>query len=333
MNRVTQGSYSKKIVVRGLEISPPVVLAPMVGISHSAFRSLVQVEGGVGLLFTEMLAAKRLPHDSALCSPLLIRAASEKPLIYQIIAANEEVIQPAIDKLHRLEADGIDLNLGCPAPLQRRQGAGAKLVGNREQLQRVLRRLRKGTVLPVSVKIRLGRDHAVDELRSFCQFLEAEGIDMITIHARLDGEKFCRKPRWEVIGAVKDAVAVPIVANGGIFSPADARRCLELSGADGIMIGRGAVERPWLCADITRELYGIGKGRSKRARSEIYSQFISLLEDRFAPERRLGRLKQFTRYFASSFLFGHHLVAAIQNSKSMEEARLRAEDFFSRAVC
>jgi nifR3 family TIM-barrel protein len=325
--------YPKKLVIRGLEISPPVVLAPMVGVSHSAFRSLVQSEGGVGLLFTEMLAAKRLPHDSDLCSPLLIRDASERPLVYQVIAANEEVIQPAVDKLHKLEADGIDLNLGCPAPLQKRQGAGATLAGNRVQLQRVLRRLRKGTDLPVSVKIRLGRLPAVDALRSFCQFLEAEGVDMITIHARLDGEKFCRKPRWGVIGEVKDAVSIPIVANGGIFSSADARRCLELSNADGIMIGRGAVEQPWLCADIARELYGVGKGRRKRAKSEIYSQFIILLEDRFAPERRLGRLKQFTRYFASSFQFGHHFVAAIQNSESIDEARLRAEDFFSRSMC
>ncbi len=202
------------------------------------------------------------------------------------------------------------------------------LAGNREQLRRVLRRLRKSTELPVSVKIRLGRLPAVDELRSFCQFLEAEGVDMITIHARLNGEKFCRKPRWAVIGEIKDAVSVPIVANGGIFSPADARRCLELSNADGVMIGRGAVERPWLCADIARELYGIGNGRRKRARSEIYCQFITLLEDRFAPERRLGRLKQFTRYFAASFQFGHHFAAAIQNSESIAR-RSRASSLTS----
>lgn len=325
--------FNKKLVVRGLEISPPIVLAPMVGISHSAFRSLVQGEGGVGLLFTEMLAARRLPHDSDICSPLLIRDESEKPLIYQIISANEIAIEPAVEKLHKLGAQGIDLNLGCPAPVQRRQGAGAMLAGNHGQLSKVLQRLRKSTELPVSVKIRLGHQQAVDKLRSFCQFLQEEGVDMITIHARLNGEKFCRKPRWEVIGEVKDAVSVPIIANGGIFSPADARRCLELSGADGVMIGRGAVERPWLCDDIAREVYGIGLGPKKRERSEIYSQFVTLLEQRFAPERRLGRLKQFTRYFAASFQFGHHFAASIQNSDSVEQARRRAARFFARSEC
>jgi tRNA-dihydrouridine synthase B len=329
---VSKKIFEKKLVVRGLEIWPPIVLAPMVGITHSAFRSLVQDQGGVGLLFTEMLAAKRLPHDNEFISPLLIRDKSEKPLIYQIIAADEQTIDPAVEKLHKLGAEGIDLNLGCPAPVQRRQGAGAVLAGNHHQLRKVLCRLRKSTELPLSVKIRLGHSLAVDELRSFCLFLEAEGVDMITIHARLNGEKFCRKPRWAVIGEIKDAVSVPILANGGIFSPADARRCLDLSGADGLMIGRGAVERPWLCADIAREVYGFGAGRKQRENSEIYFQFINLLEQRFAPERRLGRLKQFTRYFAASFQFGHHLAASIQNSDCIEQARRRATVFFERSI-
>jgi len=321
-----------KIVIRGLEISPPIALAPMVGISHSAFRSLVQREGGVGVLFTEMLAAKRLPHDNAFCSPLLIRDASETPLIYQIIAADAGTIEPAVEKLHKLGADGIDLNLGCPAPTQRRQGAGAVLAGNQGELRKVLRRLRKNTELPVSVKIRLGQRLDVDELRAYCLFLEAEGADMITIHARLNGEKFCRKPRWDAIGAIKNALTVPIFANGGIFSPVDAKRCLEMSGADGLMIGRGAIERPWICEDIAREVYGISGEPKTREGAEIYSQFITLLEQRFAPERRLGRLKQFTRYFAASFQFGHHFAASIQNSDSIEQARRRSDRFFDRSV-
>lgn len=325
--------FNKKLVVRGLEISPPIVLAPMVGLSHSALRSLVQAEGGVGLLFTEMLTARRLPHDNEFCSPLLIRDESEKPLVYQIITGDDADIEPAIKKLHTLGADGVDLNLGCPAPMQRRQGAGAMLGENPQQLQKILNKLRKSTELPLSVKIRLGHSLDVEQLRSFCLFLETEGVDMITIHARLNGEKFCRKPRWAAIGAIKDAVSVPILANGGIFSPADARQCLELSHADGVMIGRGTVEQPWLCAEIAREIYGVGTECRKIERSKTYAHFITLLEQRFAPERRLGRLKQFTRYFAVSFQFGHHLAAAIQNSTSIEEARRRADDFFAGAGC
>jgi tRNA-dihydrouridine synthase len=98
------------------------------------------------------------------------------------------------------------------------------------------------------------------------------------------------------------------------------------------MIGRGAVAQPWLCADIAREIYGVGHGCEKKERSRIYLKFITLLEQRFAPERRLGRLKHFTRYFSVSFPFGHHLAAAIQNSMSIEEARRRADEFFAGAT-
>lgn len=327
---MAEKTYNTKLVIRGLEITPPIALAPMVGISHSAFRSLVQREGGVGLLFTEMLAAKRLPHDNALISPMLVKSESENPLIYQLITGDHTFIKPAVQKIESLGAEGIDLNLGCPAPMQRKQGAGESLASDSDRLCKVLGCLRKVTELPLSVKIRLGPEIHVPRLRSFCKMLEAKGVDLITIHARLDGEKFCRKPRWSVIGEVKDAVSVPIMANGGIFSTEDARQCLELSGADGLMVGRGAARLPWLCADIAHDVYGIERNSSRKEKAELYFDFIELLEQRFAPERRLGRLKQFTHYYAASFSFGHHLAATVQSSSTLNNARKRAVEFFAR---
>lgn len=301
----------------------------MVGLSHSALRTLVQEAGGVGLFFTEMLAAKRLPHDNERFSPLLVRSAEERPLFYQIVTPSDEIIPAAVEKLHQFGAQGIDLNLGCPAPLLKRQGAGASLAEDREQLEKVLQVLRRCTELPISVKIRLGQSGDTRQLRDFCRFLQDEGVDLITIHARLHGEKFCRKPRWAVIGQIRDAVTVPVFANGGIFTVEDARKCLELSCADGLMIGRGAGENPNLCAEIAKNVYGM-KVDGNRSRREMYFKFINLLEERFAPERRLGRLKQFTVYFAAPFPFGHHLASAIQASRSIDQARERAADFFVR---
>ena len=101
----------KTLSIRKLQISPPVALAPMVGLSHADFRTIVQREGGAGLYFTEMLAAKRLPHENATSSPLLIRGENDRPLIYQICLFSERQVGPAIDKLHQLEADGIDVNI------------------------------------------------------------------------------------------------------------------------------------------------------------------------------------------------------------------------------
>ena len=108
-----------------------------------------------------------------------------------------------------------------------------------------------------------------------------------------------------------------MLANGGIFSVDDARKCLELSGADGLMLGRGAVCRPWLFAEIAREIYGVSCSPTSLSLTDIYFRFVQLLE-RFRPERRLGRLKQFTHYYGQNFTFGHHLAIAVQTSSSVE---------------
>ena len=325
-------SFKNTLLVRNIAISPPIALAPMVGLSHSVLRTLVQEEGGVGLFFTEMLAARRLPHDNERCSPLLIRTASEYPLFYQVVTADVETVAPAVERLHEFGAQGIDLNLGCPAPLQKRQGAGLSLAENQGQMVKILRRLRQCTNLPVSVKIRLGETLDVEKLSSACRLLEDAGVDLITIHARLNNEKFCRVPRWSAVGEIRAAISVPMLINGGIFNVDDARESLEQSGADGIMIGRGAVENPCLCAEIAGTLFGMKKNARQRSSREIYFKFVELLEQRFAPERQLGRLKQFTSYYAAPFAFGHHFVSSIQSSNSIGQAKLRAADFFARGI-
>lgn len=247
--------------------------------------------GGVGLLFTEMLAAKRLPSDNPVCSPLLMRTELERPLMYQLVSGDLEHIGPAIEKLHSLGADGVDLNLGCPAPIQKRQGAGSSLALNRPQLLKILNEIRSKTELPLSVKIRLGSQIDDNNLAATCRFYEDQGVDLITVHGRLIGEKFCRKPRWAAIAAAKKAVVIPVFANGGIFSVADAKRCLEESGADGLMIGRGAVEQPWLCREIGHKLYNAPENLGDVNKREVYIDFIRLLETRFPLEKKVGAIK------------------------------------------
>lgn len=320
---------NSSLFLRGLRISPPIALAPMVGLSHSALRSLLAKRGGVGLFFTEMLTARRLPHDNPICSPLLVKSSGEQPLFYQLVTGNPAEVKPAVDRVHQLEGQGIDLNLGCPAPMICKQGAGLALLDDRRRLQAVVSALRKSTELPVSVKIRLGKVGDTRALKNLCLFLQGEGVDLITIHARLDGEKFCRHPRWSTVAEIRPILTVPLLINGGIFSVEDARRSLTITGANGLMIGRGAVRRPGLFADIATELYGWRQDTVIQSRKDEFFIFFRLLEARFAPERRLGRLKQFTAYFAEPLFYGHQLSSAVQASASMAEAAERAEFFFS----
>jgi len=314
------------IILRNLKIDPPLALAPMVGLSHSALRSLLLELGGVGLFFTEMLSAKRLPQDNESVSPSLIRSAAEYPLFYQLFLHDRSLVIPAVEKLHRLGAQGIDINLGCPAPRLRKRGAGCALTKDPVAVRKIIAAFRNSTDLPLSVKIRLGETLDERKYLELCKIIEGEGADCISIHARLNHEKFCRKPRWQWIAEAKNSIAIPIFANGGIFTVEDAENCLNISGADGLMIGRGAAVRPWIFAEISAFL---SDGHCDPVvLRDIYRRFSTLLKLRFSRERRLGRLKQFTHYFAESYLYGHQLACSVQKSTSMEQAIEQAERFF-----
>ncbi len=318
----------KSPVLPAVRCTPPLALAPMVGLSHSALRILILELGGVGLFFSEMLSVARLPIENEIVSPFLCRTPAETPFFYQIFTGPDQDIVPAVERLHSLNAQGIDLNLGCPAPVLRKQGAGSFMPA--KSVQKTVAALRAATHLPISAKIRLGRELDEHQLILFCKMLADEGLDLLTVHGRRQGEKFCRKARWDWIGKVKSAVQIPIIANGGIFSVDDARKCLEQSGADGLMLGRGAVCKPWLFKDIAKSLYNYNVS-TQVSLKDVYFRFAELLQERFLPERRLGRLKQFTHYYAGNFTFGHHLASRVQNSKTLKEATETAADFFEAA--
>lgn len=300
----------------------------MAGLTHSALRQLFLGFGGVGLLSTEMLWAKRLPTENSSISPYLIRTVLEKPLSYQLLVSTDRDIVPAIDALHKLQADAIDLNMGCPDRRVGKSGGGFALMEEPENARRIVIEARKGTRLPLTAKIRLSVELDEQVLKEFCTMLEDEGIDMLSVHARLKEESFARKPRWEWIARIKEWLRIPVIANGGIFTVQDAKDCLRVCGADGLMLGRGAVVKPWLFAEIARELYDCNMVGPVVCLPVIYDNFIDLINELFRPERRLGRLKEFTHYFARNYKFGHQLSSRIQGSKSVEDARERATLFF-----
>jgi len=322
----------RQIQLRTLQLNPPLFLAPMAGLTHSALRQLIAGFGGIGLLSTEMLGAKRLPTENPGISPYLIRTASEKPLSYQLLVASAKEIGPAIDALHALKADAVDLNMGCPAPAVGRIGAGIRLMEQPENVRSIVAEARKRTDLPLTAKIRISSELDDQKLRAFCTMLEDEGIDLLSIHARFKHESFARKPRWESIARVKDWLRIPVIANGGIFSVQDAEQCLRVSNADGLMLGRGAAIKPWLFAEIARDVYGCTVAEPTVSLPLMYGNFIDILSELFRPEHRLGRLKEFTHYFAQNYKFGHHLASRVQSSATVDEARERAAVFFDNGT-
>lgn len=313
-----------------LTIRPPLLLAPMAGLTHSALRTTILLFGGTGLLSTEMLSAARLPGENPHISPFLIRTPQEQPLSHQLLVSTDRHLPQAIERLQAIGAEAIDLNLGCPAPQVRKFGGGALLMEQPQLVRQIVSQARRHTSLPLSAKIRLGESLHEDRLCSFCRMLEGEGIDLLSVHARLRAEPFTRRPHWDWVAKVKQWVQIPVVANGSIDSVASARNCLHITGADGLMIGRRAATAPWIFADIARAIYHIPLPDPALTRPAVYQHFSQALASRFPSERRLGRLKEFTHYFAKNYAFGHHLASSVQASNSFQEACERAHSFFQQ---
>lgn len=316
------------MIIGQKKIWPPLLLAPMAGLTHSALRTSILGFGGIGLLSTEMLSAARLPAENAQHSPYLLRTSLESPLSYQLLVTEEKNIPAVFAALHRFKADVIDINLGCPAPQVRKVGGGSSLMDDPARVRKIVACARKNTALPLTAKIRLGETLDAHKLRDFCLMLAGEGIDMLTVHARLRSESFSRCPHWTWIAKVKKWISIPVVANGSIDSLATARLCIEQSGADGLMIGRAAAVSPWIFAVLARTLYRVDIPEPEVCLPLLYQKFVVALVERFQPDRRLGRLKEFTHYFAKNYFFGHHLASKVQSSNSLKDAWLRAVEFF-----
>ncbi len=315
--------------IRNLKITPPLFLAPMAGVTHSALRTVVKECSGVGLLSTEMLSAKRLPSENDQISPFVLKSAIEAPMSYQMLVSDPADIPKAMEKLHQFGANAVDLNLGCPAPAIRKRGAGSKLSEDHQLVRKVIAMARRSTALPLSAKIRIGTELHKEKLQNFCKMLEGEGLDYLIVHGRLQKEPFCRAPRWEWIGIAKDAIKIPVIANGGIFTVNDAKKCLKITGADGLMIGRAAPQMPWLFAEINHAIYD-GPLPPPVNRPAIYKRFIDILETTFPAGRQIGRTKEFSHYFCKNYPFGHHLGSTIQGCTTMEQVREIARSFFMK---
>lgn len=322
--------FEREMIIGHKKIWPPLLLAPMAGLTHSALRTTMLEFGGIGLLSTEMLSGTRLPTEDIRHSPYLVRTELEQPLSYQVLLTDQKAVPRVFAVLHRCKADMIDLNLGCPAPNIRKAGGGSSLMDEPQRVRAIVSCARKHTALPLTAKIRLGESLNIERLRDFCTMLEGEGIDMLTIHARLRQESFMRRPRWPWIAKVKEWLSIPVVANGSIDSPASARHCLQESGADGLMIGRQAAVQPWIFAELAREIYQCPLAQPKVCLPQVYAQFVMALEERFQPDRRLGRLKEFTHYFAKNYFFGHHLASKVQSAATMPSAWFCAQEFFTK---
>ena len=222
------------------------ILAPMAGVTDLAFRQICR-EHGAGLTVTEMVSAKAMEYGDKKTPRLLRLAPGEHPASAQIFGSDPACMARSAKRALELSGcDIIDINMGCPAPKIVGNGDGSALMKSPDLAARIVAAVKQAVPVPVTVKFRMGWDAQSVNCVEFARLCEQAGADMVAVHGRTRSQQYSGTANWDIIRAVKEAVSIPVAANGDVFAPQDVPRILAHTGADFVMIGRGSLGDPWI---------------------------------------------------------------------------------------
>ena len=234
-----------QLTIGNITLEHNVALAPMAGVTDYSFRLLCR-EQGCALACTEMVSAKALFYGSKNTDELLVSGAQDAPLAVQVFGSDPDIMADMSLRLEEGPFDIIDVNMGCPVPKVVNNHEGSALMRDPELAYRILRAMVKKLHKPVTVKFRKGFDLDHVNAVEFARMAEDAGVTAMAVHGRTRSQFYSGKADWDIIRQVKEAVSVPVFGNGDIFRPEDAKRMIDETGCDGIMIARGARGNPWL---------------------------------------------------------------------------------------
>lgn len=235
--------------IGNVELSNPLILAPMAGVTDLPFRLLCK-EQGAGLVCMEMISAKAISFHNRNTERLMEIALEERPVSLQLFGSDPWVISETAKEIEERPFDILDLNMGCPVPKIVGNGEGSALMKDPKRVEEIVTRTVKAVKKPVTVKIRKGFDDRHINAVEIAKIAEASGAAAVAVHGRTREQYYSGRADWEIIRKVKEAVQIPVIGNGDVDSPQQAKRLLEETGCDGIMIGRASRGNPWIFHQI-----------------------------------------------------------------------------------
>ena len=245
----------KPMKIGAFTFNDPVFLAPMAGVTDTAYRVIAH-DMGCPLAFAEMVSSQGIHYRNEHTMKMLKTEAGERPIAMQIFAKSAAMAAEAAAYVEEIgTADILDFNMGCPAPKVVKNGEGSALMREPKKAEAILTAIRRATKLPFTVKMRLGWDDSSRNAVEIARMAEAVGVDAVAVHGRTREQFYSGNADYVAIGEVKRAVHIPVIVSGDIRRPSDLARALDITGADAVMIGRGAQGNPWIFPQLIHWLH------------------------------------------------------------------------------
>ena len=323
------GMAFEELRLRNVRIRPAAILAPMAGITDTVFRRFIKRLGGCGLIMTEFVSSEGLLRQNLKSKRYLYYTEEERPITAQIFGADPGHLAEAARQIEDLGFDLIDLNLGCPAKKVVKCG-GSGLLRDLPLLEQILRQIRAAVGIPFTIKIRIGWDENEIVALPVARMAEDLGVEAIAIHGRTRVQGFGGRARWDIIREVKSCVRIPVVGNGDVMRPEDARALLEETACDAVMIGRAAPTNPWIFRQMA-EYFATGAYASptEADRYQLIRDYYAMLVEEEMPGA-IGKMKQFASWFTHGVRNGAELRRGVQSANDARQVLERVDAFFSR---
>lgn len=301
-------------------IDPPLVLAPMSGVTNVPYRLLAK-QHGAGLVCNEFISGYGLFHGNAKTRDYLLFEESERPVSSQIFGADAEKMALAAAQVEAAGADILDFNLGCSVKKVVKSGAGACLLKEPAQIERIVSAMIQAVTIPVTVKIRLGWDQSCRNAVEVAQRCEQLGVQAIAVHGRTAAQAYRGVADWAAIAEVKQAVSLPVIGNGDVRTPEDVGRMFDQTGCDAVMIGRASQGNPWIFSRSLAYLRGgvVPAEPTADERFETMLRHGALMLQYKGPERAAHEMRKHLAWYAHGLPGAARFRGAVNQTETWDE--------------
>ncbi|MEP6769291.1 MAG: tRNA dihydrouridine synthase DusB [Acidobacteriota bacterium] len=312
-------------------VDPPLVLAPMAGITDHVYRLMLRRIGGVGLVTMEFISSEAISRGNARQMRKMVFSDEERPLSIQIYGSDAARMAAAADIVQELGPDVCDINMGCPANKVLKGCSGAALMGDLPLARDIVREVKRRLTIPLTVKFRLGLDTARINFLDLGRMCEDEGVAAVAMHARTARQMYTGRADRDRIAELKAHLSIPVVGNGDVDSPSDALEMFRQTGCDAVMIGRATMKNPW----IFRQAADLLAGRQPREatleerRDLMLGHFTAIEAMAFEPKEAMHKLRTMTGWYTHGLPNGRALRVRISGLETPQDFRDAVSGFFA----